>query len=91
MIRLHCLWAKSNNRTRGQLDCDVDFSSILVVFADFFSSIFCSVFGSIFSNLVDFSSIFVGVSPTWKQTFAGGNTLEQVTQLYSYKEVVFSF
>ena len=87
MIRLHCLWAKSNNRTRGQLDCDVDFRSILVVFADFFSS----VFGSIFSNLVDFSSIFVRVSPTWKQTFAGGNTLEQVTQLYSYKEVVFSF
>ena len=23
MIPLHCLWAKSNNRTRGQFECDV--------------------------------------------------------------------
>ena len=23
MIPLHCLWAKSNNRTRGQFKCDV--------------------------------------------------------------------
>ena len=23
MIRLHCLWTKSNNRTRGQRECDV--------------------------------------------------------------------
>ena len=24
MIPLHCLWAKSNNRTRGQFECDVN-------------------------------------------------------------------
>ena len=24
MIPLHCLWGKSNNRTRGQLDCDAN-------------------------------------------------------------------
>ena len=23
MIPLHCLWAKSNNRPRGQFDCDM--------------------------------------------------------------------
>ena len=23
MIPLHCLWAKSNNRTRGRFECDV--------------------------------------------------------------------
>ena len=23
MILLHCLWGKSNNRTRGQFECDV--------------------------------------------------------------------
>ena len=23
MMQLHCLWAKSNNRTRGQFKCDV--------------------------------------------------------------------
>ena len=26
MIPLHCLWAKSNNRTRGQLECNVTLS-----------------------------------------------------------------
>ena len=25
MIPLHLLWAKSNNRTRGQFECDVTF------------------------------------------------------------------
>ena len=23
MIQLHCLWAESNNRARGQFECDV--------------------------------------------------------------------
>ena len=31
MIPLHCLWAKSNNRTRGQFECDV-LSFVFVLF-----------------------------------------------------------
>ena len=78
MIRLHCLWAKSNNRTCGQIECDFNFSSILVVFFSFLSSIFSTIFSSIFRNLVGFRSIFARVSSTWKKTFSGGNKLEQV-------------
>ena len=31
MIPLHCLWAKSNNRTRGQFDCDVTYTIFSIV------------------------------------------------------------
>ena len=32
MIPLHCLWAKSNNRTRGQFGCDVTFVFVFISF-----------------------------------------------------------
>ena len=33
MIPFHCLWAKSNNRTRGQFECDVlGFVLVLILF-----------------------------------------------------------
>ena len=33
MIPLHCLWAKSNNRTRGQFECDIlGFVIVLISF-----------------------------------------------------------
>ena len=36
MIPLHCLWAKSNNRTRDQFECDVTgFVFVLVSFRNF--------------------------------------------------------
>ena len=31
MIPLHCLWAKSNNRTRGQFEYDVTLVSFVFV------------------------------------------------------------
>ena len=39
MIPLNCLWGKSNNRTRGQLECDVTwFCFVLFLFLFFFFS-----------------------------------------------------
>ena len=35
MIPLHCLWAKSNNKTRGQFECDMTWFLFLFWFRSF--------------------------------------------------------
>ena len=45
MILLHCLWAKSNNRTRGQFECDVSgFAFVLISFVHMHGEVVVSLF-----------------------------------------------
>ena len=51
IIPLHCLWAKSNNRTRGQFECDVTW----FLFLFWFRSLTCTV-RLLFHRMFTFSS-----------------------------------
>ena len=55
MTPLHCLWAKSNNRTRGQFECDVTW----FLFLFWFHSFTCTV-------LLLFHSLLKGVGGSFK-------------------------
>ena len=59
MISLHCLWAKSNNRTRGQFECDVTFFFnflyiYIYIYFVWFRSFICTV--RFFHSLLTFSN-----------------------------------
>ena len=46
MIPLHCLWAKSNNRTRGHFNVTwIDFAFVLISFVHMHDTDCCSIVG----------------------------------------------
>ena len=72
MIPLHCLWAKSNNRTRGHFECDVTWFFVLMSFVHMHGAVVVPYFVIEGGNVLDVDGH--GGGESWKlDNFHGGH------------------